>query len=67
MAEIRLKGELTKATVHIERELYMRLKIALAVDELTLSGWFRDQVRVYVQARLKNVDLKGLISESIDV
>ena len=65
VTQFHLKGELINITVHVERQLYMQLKIALAVDELTLSGWFRGQAHAYVQARLKNVDMRALLSEWI--
>ena len=56
-----LKGEYIRTAVYIDRELLAQLKIALAVDQLTMSAWFRSQARVYVQSKA-NVDLLSLLN-----
>ena len=46
-----LKGERVKAVVYVDSDLLGQLKIALAVDQLSMSAWFREQAKTYVQSK----------------
>lgn len=50
-----MQGETIRVIVYIKREDYRLLKIALAIDELTVSAWFRDNATTYTRARLSRI------------
>ena len=50
-----LKGNKVQKSVHLDCELYRRLKIALAMDDMKFSQWVAEQAERYVQVRLRGL------------
>ena len=54
-----------KITVYLPYDLFTGLKMALALDEMTMTAWFEDKVSVYVQTKRfeSGISLPGLRRE----
>jgi hypothetical protein len=42
-----------RVVVYIDAEDYQKLKIALVIEGISVSEWFRENARSYVQSRLR--------------
>ena len=53
-----LKGESIRTAVYIDQTRLRKLKLVLALEEISMSEWFRQQADIYIQAKTQGKELR---------